>query len=210
MRVEQLNHAKALLLSSIVLMMVIMASAAGCTGASEKQTPAAPQTTSGDAGSASSSPSSSSPSSSVPAVSYTELQKFLPAAPGGWQLDDKSGVTYTADGEDWSSAWATYSRTDNSDITASVYIQDTAGMREGYWEMWDMATVIDTSDFSWKSITMMGNPAWEYIDKTSDGSALYVGIKDRIIVLVNIDGGSKDDLYAFANSINYGGLAALT
>jgi hypothetical protein len=206
---QQLKHAKTLLIGSIILMMVVMASAAGCTGASEKQTTPIPQTTSGDAGSASSSPSPSS-SSSVPAVSYTELQKFLPAAPGGWQLDDKSGVTYKADGEDWSSAWATYSRTDNADITTEVYIQDTAGMREGYWAMWDTATVVDTSDFSWKSTTMMGNPAWEYIDKTSDGSALYVGIKDRIIVFVSVDGGSKDDLYSFANSINYGGLAALT
>jgi hypothetical protein len=210
MRVEQLNHAKALLLGSIVLMMVIMAAAAGCTGASEKQTPAAPQTTSGDAGSASSSPSSSSPSSSVPAVSYTELQKFLPAAPGGWQLDDKSGVTYKADGEDWSSAWATYSRTDNPDITAAVYIQDTAGMREGYWTMWDAAMTIETDDFSWKSTTMKGHPAWEYIDKTAEDYGVYVGIKDRIIVFVNVDGGSKDDLYAFANSIDYGGLAALS
>jgi hypothetical protein len=207
---EQLKHAKTMVLGAIVLIMVVMASAAGCTGASEKQTPAAPQTTSSDADSASSSSSSSPPSSSVPAVSYTELQKFLPAAPGGWQIDDKSGVTYKADGEDWSSAWAAYSRTDNSDITAAVYIQDTAGMREGYWEMWDMATVVETDDFSWKSTTMAGNPAWEFIDKTSDGSALYVGIKDRIIVVVNVDGGSKDDLYAFANPINYGGLAALT
>lgn len=203
---QQLKHAKNLLLGSIILMMVIMASSAGCTGAAEKQTTPAPQTPSGDAGSESSSP----PSSKVSAVSYTELQKFLPAAPGGWQADDKNGMTMTAQGEEWSSAFATYSRTDNSEITATVYIQDTAGMREGYWAMWDTATVIETNDFSWKSTTMKGNPAWEYIDKTSEDCSIYVGIKDRIIVFIDVDGGSKDDMYAFANSINYGGLAALS
>jgi hypothetical protein len=67
--------------------------------------------------------SSPSPSSStVAAVPYTELKTFLPAAPGGWQLDDKNGVTWTSQGEDWSSAWAGYSRTDNPDATAAIYI----------------------------------------------------------------------------------------
>ena len=202
---DQLKHTKTLLLGTIVLIMVFMASAAGCTGASEKQNTTAPQTTSGDAGSASSSP----PSSPVSAVSHTELQKFLPAAPGGWQIDDKSGVTYTTDGEEWSSAWATCSRTDNPDTMATVYIQDTAGMRVGYWAMWDTAFSIETDDSSVKSTTMKGNPAWEYIDKTVGDYSLYVGIKDRIIVFVDVDGGSKDDLYAFANSIDYGGLSAL-
>lgn len=178
----------------------------GCTGASEEQTTPAPQATTSNSGSAS--PSSSS--STVAAVPYTELKTFLPAAPGGWQLDDKNGMTMTSQGEDWSSAWASYSGTDNPDATATVYIQDTAGMREGYWAMWDTATVVETDDFSWKSTTMSGNPAWEYIDKTSDQYDLYVGINDRIIVLIDVVGGSKDDLYAFANSIDYGGLAALT
>lgn len=203
---QQLKHVKTLVLGSIILLIAVMITVAGCTGASEEQNTPAPQTTASDSGSAS--PSSSS--STVAAVPYTELQKFLPAAPGGWQLDDKSGVTWTSQGEDWSSAWACYSRTDGSDATTTIYIQDTAGMREGYWAMWDTATVVETDDFSWKSITMSGYPAWEYVDKTSDQYDLYVGINDRIIVFIDVTGSSKDDLYTFANSINYGGLAALT
>jgi hypothetical protein len=203
---QQLKHTKTMLLGSIILIMAIMASAAGCTGASEEKTTPAPQTPAGDSGSASSSPSSLA----VAAVHHTELQKFLPAAPGGWQAEDKNGMTMTAQGEEWSSAFATYVRTDNPDAVATVYIQDTAGMREGYWAMWDTATVIETNDFSWKSTTLKGNPAWEYIDKTSEDCSIYVGIKDRIIVFIDVDGGSKDDMYAFANSINYGGLAALS
>lgn len=207
MRGQQLKNAKTMLLGSIILMIAIMAIAAGCTGTSgDQQTTPAPQTTSGDADDGSSSPSSST----VAAVSYTELQGFFPVSPAGWQLDDKNGMTMTSQGEDWSMAFSTYSKTDNPDAEASVYIQDTAGMREGYWAMWDTATVVETDDFSWKSTTMDGYPAWEYVDKTSDQYDLYVGINDRIIVFVDVAGGSKDDLYTFANSIDYGGLAALT
>ena len=43
----------------------------------------------------------------------------------------------------------------------------------------------------------------------SDSYATWVGVNERFMVYVSVDGGSKQDLDAFVNAINYGGIANL-
>lgn len=195
----------AALLSGLIVLLVAIACMAGCTGsdsgaapATESQTPA----TTAAGGAPASGP--------VSAVHYTDLIKFLPSATANWEAGDKNGGTMSSGGEDWSWAEATYTQTTNPDVSVTVVIQDTAGMTEGYWTIWETATVVDTPDFSWKSTTIKGYPAWEFVDKTADEYTLYVGINDRIMVFIDVSNGKKDYLTVFGNMIDFNGLAALT
>jgi hypothetical protein len=194
------------LLSGLLVLLVAIACIAGCTGSSdsgatpttEASTPVTTAATGPTAG------------GSVSAVHYSELIKFLPSATANWETGEKTGMMMSSGGEAWSWAEATYTQTTNPDTSVTVVIQDTAGMTEGYWAIWDTATVVDTPDFSWKSTTIKGYPAWEFADKTSDEYTLYVGINDRIMVYIDVSNGKKDYLTVFGNLIDFKGLAALT
>jgi len=196
----------AALLAGLFVMLLAIACVAGCTGSSDSgATPttqaSTPVTTA--AGGATS-------GGSVSAVHYTDLIKFLPSATANWEAGDKNGGTMSSGSEAWSWAEATYTQTTNPDVSVTVVIQDTAGMTEGYWTIWETATVVDTPDFSWKSTTIKGYPAWEFADKTADEYTLYVGINDRIMVFIDVSNGKKDYLTVFGNMIDFNGLAALT
>lgn len=196
----------AALLSGLLVLLVAIACIAGCTGSSDSgatPTTQAPTPTAGEGNGATS-------GGSVSAVHYTDLIKFLPSATANWESGDKNGMTMSSGGEDWSWAEATYTQTTNPDVSVTVVIQDTAGMTEGYWTIWETATVVDTPDFSWKSTTFKGYPAWEFVDKTADEYTLYVGINDRIMVFIDVSNGKKDYLTVFGNMIDFNGLAALT
>ncbi|NVO65912.1 hypothetical protein [Methanofollis tationis] len=191
------------LLSGLFVLLVAIACMAGCTGSDSGATPTTQAPTPTAAGGA--------PASvSVSAVHYSELIKYLPSATANWETGDKNGGTMSSSEGAWSWAEVTYTQTTNPDTTVTVVIQDTAGMTEGYWTIWDTATVVDTPDFSWKSTTIKGYPAWEFADKTSDEYTLYVGINDRIMVFIDVSNGKKDYLTVFGNLIDFNGLAALT
>lgn len=188
----------------ISVLLVAIACMAGCTGSDSGP---APTETSAPATTAAGGAPASGP---VSAVHYSELIKFLPSATANWEVGEKNGMTMSSGGGTWSWAEATYTQTTNPDVSVTVIIQDTAGMTEGYWAIWETAVTVDTPDFSWKSTTVKGYPAWEFVDKTGDEYTLYVGINDRIMVYIDVSNGKKDYLTVFGNMIDFKGLAALT
>jgi len=197
----------AALLSGLIVLLVAISCMAGCTGSSDSG--AEPTTETSTPVVTAAEGNEATTGGSVSAVHYTELMKFLPSATANWEVGDKNGMMMSSGGEAWSWAEATYTQTTNPDTTVTVIIQDTAGMTEGYWTIWDTAVTVDTPDYSWKSTTVKDYPAWEFSDKTSDEYTLYVGINDRIMVYIDVSNGKKDYLTVFGNMIDYKGLAAL-
>lgn len=197
----------AALITGLMVMLIAIACISGCTGSSDSNaepttaasTPVA--TTAGDTGSSS--------GGEVSAVHYTELMKFLPSATSNWEVGEKNGMMMSSGGEAWSWAEATYTQTTNPDTSVTVIIQDAAGTTEGYWSIWDTAVAVDTPDYSWKSTTIKGYPAWQFSDKTSDEYTLYVGVDERFMVYIDVSNGKADYLTVFGNMIDYSGLAAL-
>ncbi|TAJ44024.1 hypothetical protein CUJ86_08250 [Methanofollis fontis] len=179
---------------------------AGCSDSSESD--AVPTTTTAPQETENGGDGETAPSS-VSAVHYTELMAFLPSATANWVEGEKTGMMMASGGQQWSWAEATYTQTTNPDVEVTVIIQDTAGMKEGYWAIWDTATMVETPEFSWKSTSVEGYPAWEFTDKIDEEYILYVGIDDRFIVYIDVANGKKDILTVFSNMIDYGGIAAL-
>jgi len=144
----------------------------------------------------------------VGVIHYTALLTYLPPE-SSWEGEEPTGATATVQGQDWSWVERTYHPAGQEETTATVIIQDTAGMDVGYREAWETFITIDTPEISWKRVTVEGFPGWEVHDKIDDIYQQYVLIDDRIIVYLQIEGGKQAHLTVFNNNIDYQGLAAL-
>jgi hypothetical protein len=142
---------------------------------------------------------------SVSAVPFATLISYLPGAPAGWTADEPAGATWTVDEGQWTWATREYAK---GDAQATILIQDSAYQEVGYWESWDSLVAFETSEGYYKSSTVSGHPSWEYFTKPASYGT-WIGVNERFMVFVSVEDGSKQDLDAFVNAINYGGLANL-
>ncbi len=170
---------------------------AGCTSdesdtTTPQVTPAATTTVSGAA------------QGSVTAVSFETLISLLPDAPAGWTAEEAVGASWTADDGQWTWASCDYTK---DDAVAAVMIQDSAYYGVGYWESWDSLVAFETTEGYYKQKTVGGHPAWEVFTKP-DSYGTWVGINERFMVYISVDG-SKQDLDAFVNAVDYGSIANL-
>ena len=150
-------------------------------------------------------------STATEAVHFSKLIAFLPDAPSGWEGEEPFGMMYTIEEGTWSQATESYSKSGAEDVTAVVLITDSAFYQVGGWEIWEGHYEWETTEGYGKTTTVKGFPAWEMGIGTPPDSVnmLYVGINDRFMVFISITNSDKDTLYAFANSIDYKGIAAL-
>lgn len=142
---------------------------------------------------------------SVSAVPYATLIACLPGAPAGWSADEPAGATWTAEDGQWTWASREYTK---DDAVAAIVIQDSAYYDVGYWESWDSFVSFETTEGYYKQGTVAGHPSWEVFSKP-DSYGTWVGVNERFMVYVSVEGGSKQDLDAFVNAIDYGGIANL-
>jgi len=195
------TSSKLLFPALIVVFGICLCMMAGCTSSSSDTTtpeaatpaPAAGTTVSGAA------------RGSVTAVPFETLITFLPAAPAGWTAGESVGITTTVEDGQWTWASRDYTK---GDAQAAIVIQDSAYYNVGQWQMWNTFTSIETTEGYYKSKTIGGHPAWEVFSKP-DSYGTWVGVNERFMVYVSVDGGSKQDLDAFVNAIDYGGIANL-
>jgi hypothetical protein len=131
---------------------------------------------------------------------------LLPNAPAGWTAEDPQGMTMTMQEGTYSFATREYT---SGDKRATVMIWDTAYYDVGGWETWKTGYSWETTDGYWRSTTISGYPAWESYSKQSNDYGAWVGVNQRFSVMITVDAGSKADLDAFVNAINYQGIAAL-
>ena len=147
-------------------------------------------------------------SATTEAVHFSKLIELLPAAPSGWGGEEPEGMTFTYEEGTWSMATESYSKTGTEDVTADVAITDYAFYTVGWSAAWQGFYAWESTEGYAKTTKVNGFPAWEIYDKDSNDYGLYVGINDRFMVFIHTNS-DKDTLYAFANSIDYKGIAAL-
>ncbi len=176
---------------------------AGCTGTTD--TTGGASSGAGPAATTSVTAAPGGAPGSVTAVSYTALIAFLPDAPAGWTAEDPAGMTWADEESQWT--WATRDY-DRGDARATIMIQDSAYYDVGYWQSWDSMISFESTEGYYKQGKTGGYPSWEYFTKP-DSYGTWVGVNDRFMVYVSVEGGSKSDLDAFVNAVNYGGIANL-
>jgi hypothetical protein len=185
---------------ALLLMLGICLLAAGCTSAPPDTTPVTTYGTS-----ATGTAVSGAAQGSVSAVPFATLITYLPGAPAGWTAEEPAGASWTVEDGQWT--WATREYT-KGDATATVLIQDSAYYDVGYWEAWDSFVSFETTDGYYRSGTVSGHPSWEVFSKPASYGT-WIGVNERFMVYVSVEDGTKQDLDAFVNAINYGGLANL-
>jgi len=68
---------------------------------------------------------------------------------------------------------------------------------------------ISRREWGWWALQDHGQrPPWEYFAKPASYGA-WIGVHERFMVYISVEDGSRQDLDAFVNAINYGGLANL-
>jgi hypothetical protein len=155
----------------------------------------------------------------VPAVHFSKLIPFLPDPPSGWVGEEPSGMMMTSDEWTWSTADRHYTKPDVRD-EASIAIIDGAYLPVGPWMIWRGYFEYETTDGYLKSASFKGYQAWEEHSKTLgytpakgdytvNNYILHVGINDRFMVSISVYDSDRDALYAFADRIDYSGIAAL-
>jgi hypothetical protein len=190
------------------IMVVVACAIAGCSSSPQggtNQTPTVTTTTLPATTIATTTPVPGS----VTAVDFNTLITFLPNAPAGWTADDPYGMTNQYQGGSWSMASREYTNAANDSITASVMIMDSAYYDVGPWAAWGTYQQISTTDGYWKSDTVSGFPAWESYTKSDNTYGKWIGINQRFMVVVTVDGGQKSDLDALVNAVNYAGIGNL-
>lgn len=146
---------------------------------------------------------------SVNAVDFNTLIPLLPTVPAGWTADDPTGMTNQYQGGSWSMAMREYTNVANDNIRATVTIMDSAYYDVGAWGAWGTYQEIQSTEGYWKSGTVGGYPSWETYDKKGNSYGTWIGINQRFMIIVTLDGGSKGDLDTFVHAVNYQGIANL-
>lgn len=193
-----------LIFPALLVVLGLCLFAAGCTSNSSETTD--PEVTPGATTiPASGTPVSGAAKGSVSAVPFAALIPFLPDAPSGWTANEPSGASWTVEDGQWTWATRDYSK---DDAVAVVLIQDSAYYDVGYWESWDSMVSFETTEGYYRSGHVSGYPSWEFFSKPASYGT-WIGVNERFMVYVSVDDGSKQDLDAFVNAINYGGIANL-
>ena len=195
----------------LVIALVTTGIIAGCSSPSQPSQTSPGQTTTAPGGTlVTTSPTTTTPApGSVKAVDFNMLIPLLPNAPAGWTADDPSGMTSQYQGGSWSMATRDYTNAANDTIKATVMIMDSAYYDVGAWAAWGTYQEVQTTDGYWKSGTVSGYPSWESYTKSDNTYGKWIGINQRFMIVVTVDGGQKSDLDAFVNAVNYQGLANL-
>jgi len=198
---------------ALLVMLGICLLAAGCTSASSDTT--TPQTTTYGTSVTGTAVATTTPAAgttvsgaaagSVSAVPFATLIPFLPGAPAGWTAEEPSGASLVVEDGQWTFASREYTK---GDAVAAVLIQDSAYYDVGYWESWDSFVSFETTEGYYRSGTVGGHPSWEFFSKPATYGT-WIGVNERFMVYVSVEDGSKQDLDAFVNAVDYGRLANL-
>ncbi|MFA7562340.1 MAG: hypothetical protein WCY70_02765 [Methanoculleus sp.] len=73
----------------------------------------------------------------------------------------------------------------------------------GNWQSRGSPVSFESTGGYYKQKTVSGYLVWEIFSRP-DSYNTWVGVNDRFMVYVSVDGGSEQDLDAFVNAVNYG------
>lgn len=127
----------------------------------------------------------------------------------GWKADGP------AEGQTMRSAQGSYTLVfrsyEQGDKGLEVTLIDGAGVPQAYEDYEDLKAEVDAKGPNpAKSVTVGGFPGVELFDKESETATLMVMVKERFLLILDLDGATaKDDLKPLANQLDLKGLAAL-
>jgi len=148
------------------------------------------------------------PKGTVQPVAVDKLIPFLKDVQG-WKAEGPAeGQTMkTAQGA-YTLAFRSYAQGDKG---LEVTLIDGAGVPQAYEDYEDLKAEVEAKGPNpAKSVTVAGFPGVELFESESETATLMVLVKDRFLVILDLDGATaKDDLKPLAGQLDLKGLAAL-
>jgi len=207
------------LISSMVLIIAVLAVGWGCDRDRESATPASPPASASVEAKkeAPKGPDAEAMSKimeeiqsmppPVKPVDYQVLVAFLPKAPAGWKAVGEAEGKNNRTGKFNVSLTSRHYESQGSDRKVTVRVNDHARIPLFYLP-WKMADLI--KDESFKKFDYKGCPAILKFDAERRAGEIDIMVADRFIVSVHAEGVEKEEILTqFAERIDFAGLAAL-
>ena len=145
------------------------------------------------------------PSEGGEPIHYKDLEKFLPVAIEGYDMEDPEGSTLKMAGLSVSSATAEYTSANGDYIRVSILDYNAApSLYKTETAMWGKGITIDSYDEYAKSFSLNNSlNGWESFEKINKKAIVVVGIGNRILITIEAnnqsDAEKAKDILAFMN-----------
>lgn len=141
----------------------------------------------------------------------TPVEKLIPFLRelSGWKAESPAeGQTMKSPQGSYTLVFRSYAQGDKG---LEVTLIDGAGVPQAYEDYEDLKAEVEASSPDpVKLVTVAGFPGVEVFESESETATLMVLVKDRFLVILDLDGATaKDDLKPLANQLDLKGLAAL-
>lgn len=148
------------------------------------------------------------PKTAFPAIPVEKLIPFL-KEPSGWKAEGPAdGQTMKGPQGSYTLAFRSYTQGDKG---LEVTLIDGAGVPQAYEDYEELKAEVDAKvPEPVRLVTVAGFPGVEVFETESETATLMVLVKDRFLVILDLDGATaKDDLKPLASQLDLKGLAAL-
>jgi hypothetical protein len=138
-------------------------------------------------------------------IHYKDLEKFLPIAIDGYEMEDPEGTALNMAGFSVTSATAEYTRADEDYIRISILDYNAApSVYKTQTAMWGKGITIDSDDEYAKSFSLNNElNGWESFEKIYKKANVVVGIGNRLLITVEannqLDAEKSKDILALVN-----------
>lgn len=128
-------------------------------------------------------------------IHYSDLEKFLPIAIEGYDMEDPEGTTLNMEGFSVSSATAEYTNADGGYIRVSILDYNAArSVYKMSTAMWGMGITIDSDDEYAKSFSLNNDiSGWESFEKINNKSNVAAGIGNRLLITIEANNQSDSE-----------------
>jgi hypothetical protein len=139
--------------------------------------------------------SSSSKPKAGTAMSYKELQKYLPNSVKGYILNgDMKGQSIDMQGMSYSSAEADYKKGEDNLSIVLVDYHAAASVYQSLTMAWSMNISIDNDQEKASTTTVKGIKGYQRIDKQDNSSELILGVNERFLLTIKATNQKNVDL----------------
>jgi len=138
-------------------------------------------------------------------IHYKDLEKFLPIAIEGYDMEDPEGTSLNMQGFSVTSATAEYTSADEDYIRVSILDYNAApSVYKTQTAMWGKGITIDSDDEYAKSFSLNNQlNGWESFEKINKKANVVIGIGNRLLISVEannqLDAEKSKDILALVN-----------
>jgi hypothetical protein len=128
-------------------------------------------------------------------IHYSDLEKFLPIAIEGYDMEAPEGTTLNMEGFAVSSATAEYTSAHGDYIRVSILDYNAArSVYKMSTAMWGMGITIDSDDEYAKSFSLNNDiSGWESFEKINNKSNVVAGIGNRLLITIEANNQSDSE-----------------